>query len=121
VAAILWPEHVAEREREDDWRRTAFENFLLYGHSFAAFIGASFVIYQGVATVLDWIPGTWMRIFVREIERESTITVIAMLTGFFGALGLVTGLSKLSNQIVREQIEVERLRDALQEARQQPK
>ena len=71
----------------------------------AAFIGIWFCIYKGVIAVNNWIPSNWI--------GEDLIFTIAFLVSFFGALGLVSGMSKLLNLLLKYRIEIDRLQEVL--------
>jgi hypothetical protein len=119
TTVFLWPEYAATQEDEEqDRRRTLLGKWRYYGYSIAAFVGATFCIHQGAVTALHWIPQGWLDHSDTDGNRDGIEFSLAFLLAFFGALGLESGLSKLSNRIVRDGMEIRRLQQALEAAAQ---
>ena len=106
VNIFFWPENTVLWDQEEhELRRTVIDKWLHIGPMWAAFIGIWFCIYKGVIAVNNWIPSNWI--------GEDLIFTIAFLVSFFGALGLVSGMSKLLNLLLKYRIEIDRLQEVL--------
>jgi hypothetical protein len=122
ATVFLWPTYAVAQENGDvDRHRTVLWNSLHYGYRIATFLGVAFCVYQGVAVALRWIPQSWVMLVIDDTDRDGVEFSIAFLASFFAALGLLSGMSKLSNQIVHGKIQMEQLRNALEQARGGPK
>jgi hypothetical protein len=117
VTVFMWPEYTsAQQDGQQDRRRTLIGKWLFYGYLIAAFIGTAYCIYKGATAALHWIPRNWVNID-EDGNREWMGYSLAFLAAFSGALGLFGGLSKLSDRIVNDGVEIRRLREALEIAR----
>ena len=106
VNIFFWPKNTVLWDQEEhELRRTVIDKWLHIGPMWAAFIGIWFCIYKGVIAVNNWIPSNWI--------GEDLIFTIAFLVSFFGALGLVSGMSKLLNLLLKYRIEIDRLQEVL--------
>jgi uncharacterized membrane protein HdeD (DUF308 family) len=105
VNIFLWPENAAQEEYESYYYTIVSENRFYSACAMAAFVGIWFCTYKGIITVLNWISSNWI--------DEDLIFTIAFLVSFFGALGLLSGISSLLSRLHKDRIEIYRLRGDL--------